>query len=267
MPTMIYFMTPERVDYVSVITSMAGIIERSTNGDKLMVGRQEYSVEKTLEIITNIFKGFKVNDKAIRYSTFTDIPKNILEEMKVAFDSNKIIEYVTANLDMILALRRPLEDIVAEIKDIFTRIQAGEFLENVYYTETPTYVGLCVNPEDADRLKVHATIPGINYNHHTTQHYFGSGKGRKAASFEMVPHGAYVDAVVTDRVTHKESGAVAYRVDLRGVPCTNRTPHITSFMPFGMKPSEANQFVGLNDTSVIVEPITNMTIRLQSKWF
>ena len=78
MPTMIYFIAPERVDDVSVITSMAGIIERSTNGDKLLVGRQEYSIEETLKIITNTFKDFKINDKAIRYNTFNDIEPRIL---------------------------------------------------------------------------------------------------------------------------------------------------------------------------------------------
>ena len=170
MPTMIYFIAPERV---SVITSMAGIIERSTNGDKLMVGRQEYSIEETLKIITNTFKDFKINDKAIRYNTFNDIPEDILLEMKEAVDSNAIIEYVKANLDMILALRRPLADIVADVTDIITRIQAGEFLDNVYHTPRPTYVGLCVNPDDASRLRVETDKIGTHYNHHTTQFYHG----------------------------------------------------------------------------------------------
>ena len=158
MPTMIYFIAPERVDDVSVITSMAGIIERSTNGDKLMVGRQEYSIEETLKIITNTFKDFKINDKAIRYNTFNDIPEDILQEMKEAVDSNAIIEYVKANLEKILALRRQLADIVADMTDIITRIQAGDFLDNVYHTNRPTYVGLCVNPDDASRLRVETDI-------------------------------------------------------------------------------------------------------------
>lgn len=266
MPTMIYFIAPERVDYVSVITSMAGIIERSTNGDKLMVGRQEYSIEETLKIITNTFKDFKINDKAIRFSKFTGVDDIIADQAKTAFESNTIIEYVTANLEKILALRRPIVDIVADVTDIITRIQAGEFLDKVYHTPRPTYVGLCVSPCDADRLRVDTDITGYHYNHHTTQFFHGPGKRWKAAPFDTVPHGASVDVVVTHRVTHT-SGAVAYRVDLRGVPCANPTPHITSFMPLGMKPAEANNFVGLTDDSVVVEAIDDMTIRLQSKWF
>lgn len=267
LPTMIYFIAPERVDYLSVITSMAGIIERSINGDKLMVGRQEYDVEETLQIITNTFKGFKINDKAIRFSKFNDVDTTIAEQAKTAFESNTIIEYVTANLEKILALRRPLCDIVTDVTDIITRISDSEYLNNVYHTPRPIYVGLCVSPDDAEKLRVETGKPGTHYNHHTTQFYHGMVKRWKAAPFDTVPHGAYVDAVVTHRVTQKNSGAVAYRVDLRGVDCANATPHITSFMPFRMKPAEVNNFVGLNDNTVHVETIDNMTIRLQSKWF
>ena len=74
--------------------------------------------------------------------------------------------------------------------------------------------------------------------------------------------------MVTHRVTHKASGAVAYRVDTIGVPCSNATPHITSFMPVGMKPAEANNFVGLTDDTVIVEVLAeSITMTLTSKWF
>lgn len=74
--------------------------------------------------------------------------------------------------------------------------------------------------------------------------------------------------MVTHRVTQKSSGAVAYRVDLIGVPCANPTPHITSFMPHGMKPAEANNFVGLSDETVRVEVLTEpITLTLISKWF
>lgn len=266
LPSIIYFIAPERVDYVSVITSMAGIIERSTNGDNLMVGRQEYSIKETLKIITNTFKDFKINDKAIRFSKFTGVDDIIADEAKAAFESNTIIEYVTANLEKILALRRPIADIVTDVTDIIIRIQAGEFLDKVYYTPRPTYVGLCVNPGDAEKLRIETHITGYHYNHHTTQFFHGPGKRWKAAPFDTVPHGACIDAVVTHRVTHT-SGAVAYRMDLRGVPCANPTPHITSFMPIGMKPAEANNFVGLTDDTVVVEAIDDMTIRLQSKWF
>ena len=267
LPTMIYFIAPERVDYLSVIISMAGIIERSTDGDKLMVGRQEYDVEETLQIITNTFKGFKINDKAIRFSKFNDVDDTIAEQAKTAFKSNTIIEYVKTNLEKVLALRRPLDDIVADVTDIITRIRDGQFLDSVYYTPRPIYVGLCVSPTDAEKLRVETDRPGTHYNHHTTQFFHGPGKRWKAAPFETVPHGACVDAVVTHRVTQKNSGAVAYRVDLLGVDCANATPHITSFMPFGMKPAEANNFVGLNDDTVHVEAIDKITIQLQSKWF
>jgi hypothetical protein len=265
--TMIYFIAPERVDYLSVITSMAGIIERSTAGDKLMVGRQEYGVEETLQIITNTFNSFKINDKAIRFSKFNDVDATIAEQAKGAFESNTVIEYVTANLEKILELRRPLVDIVADVTDIITRIRDGDHLDNVYHTLRPIYVGLCVSPVDAEKLRVETHIAGNHYNHHTTQFFHGPMKRWKAAPFDTVPHGAYVDAVVTHRVTQKSSCAVAYRVDLRGVPCANAIPHITSFMPFGMKPAEANNFVGLNDDTVVVDAIDSITIRLQSKWF
>lgn len=268
MPTMIYFIAPERVDFVSVITSMAGIIERSTNGDKLMVGRQEYSIEETLKIIMNTLKDFKINDKAIRYNKINDISEEILQDMKTAFDNKNIIEYVTANLDTILALRRPLVDIVSDVTDIITRIQSGEFLDKVYHSDRPTYVGLCVTSNDADRLRVDTDIPGTYYNHHTTQFFHGISKKWKASPFDTVPHGESINAMVTHRVTQKSSGAVAYRVDLIGVPCANPTPHITSFMPRGMKPAEANNFVGLSDETVRVEVLTEpITLTLISKWF
>ena len=242
MPTMIYFIAPESVDYVSVITSMAGIIERSTNGDKLMVGRQEYGIEETLKIITGTFKDFKINDKAIRFSKFTGVDATIIEQAKAAFESNTIIEYVKANLDMILALRRQLADIVADVTDIITRIQDGEFLDKVYHTPRPTYVGLCVSDNDAARLRVETDKPGTEYYHHTTQFFHGPIKRWKAAPFDTVPHGACVDAVVTHRVTHKESGAVAYRVDLRDVPCANPYSSYYRFYATRYEASRGKQF-------------------------
>tara|TARA_Y100000590_G_scaffold438276_1_gene560909 strand:+ start:4358 stop:6877 length:2520 start_codon:yes stop_codon:yes gene_type:complete len=268
MPTMIYFIAPERVDYVSVITSMAGIIERSTNGDKLMVGRQEYDIDKVLEIITRTYKDFKINDNAIRYNRFNDIPEDILREMKAAVDNKNIIEYVTWNFDMILALRRPLADIVADMTSIITRIQDGEFLEKVYHSPRPTYVGLCVNPDDASSLRVETDIEGTHYNHHTTQFHHGQGKRWKASPFDTVSHGDIINAMITHRVTQKSSGAIAYRIDLMGVRCANPTPHITSFMPIGMKPAEANNFVGLSDETVNVEVLREpIVLTLTSKWF
>ncbi len=268
MPTMIYFIAPERVDYVSVIISMAGIIQRSNTGDKLMVGRKECSIDETLKIIMNTFNDFKINDNAIRYNKYNDIPEEILQEMKAAVESNTIIEHVTWNFETILALRRTLTDIVDDVTSIITRIKAGDFLEKVYYTRRPTYVGLCVSPDDADRLRVDTDIPGYHYNHHVTQFFHGPGKRWKAAPFDTVPHGDSCNVMVTHRVTHNESGAVAYRIDTIGVPCSNATPHITSFMPIGMKPAEANNFVGLSDETVDVKVLAEpIPLVLTAKWF
>ncbi|MEM7181199.1 MAG: hypothetical protein AAF518_09820 [Spirochaetota bacterium] len=268
LPTMIYFIAPKRMDCVSVITSMAGVMERSTKGDKLMVGRQEYDIHEVLEIISETYKNFKVNRNAIRYNKFCDIPDGIFEQMETAFQSKKILEYLTANLDRILDLRRPIQDIVAEVKGIVHKIRVGDYLERVYYNPRPTYVGLCVMPEDAARLRVETDIPGTHYNHHLTQFYHGKGKKWKPATFDTVLHGVVVDVLVTHRVTQKSTGAMAYRVDLGSIPCSNQTPHITSFMPIGMRPVEANQFVGLNDATVTVDTLQEpMTIRLLSKWF
>lgn len=267
MPTMIYFIAPERVDYLSIISSMAGIIERSKNGDKLMVGRQECSIEETLKIITNTYKDFKINEKAIRFNKFNDIPEDILLQMKNAVETNSIVNYVNDNLDMILSTRRNIDDIATDIDEIILGIHNGDYLDKVYYNNRPTYVGLCVNPDDSKRLHVNTDIAGTHYNHHSTQFFHGIGKRWKAAPFNTVPHGENVDVIVTHRVTQKDTGAIAYRIDLGSIPCGNPTPHITCFMPLGMKPSESNKFVGLTDDTVIIENIDPIVITLTSKWF
>ena len=70
----------------------------------------------------------------------------------------------------------------------------------------------------------------------TTRSFHGR---QSVEAFDTVPHGASVDVVVTH--AYPSSGAVAYRVDLRGVPCANHSSYYVLYTRYEAK---ANNFVG-----------------------
>ena len=267
--SLIYFIAPERVDEVSVVTGIFGIFERSKSDEKLLLGHQEYDVNKVIEIITGTLKDFKIHEKAIRYEKYTTIPPNIVDEIKAIVhsrDPTKIIQYVKSNEEMIKKLRLPITDIVSNISRIIEGIRGGRYNENIIYNTRPNFVGLCLLPKY--NIEIQTSYKGTHYNHHVTQFYHGAGKKWKPSPFETVPHGTIVSAKITHLVIQNKTGAAAYRVDLQGIECSNTCPHITSFMPHGMKPMDSNKFVSLSDDSVtVIEMEEPMEIKLMSKWF
>ena len=123
-PANIYFISPKKMDYQSIITSIAGVIERSKNGDMLMVGRNEYDMDTVIDIIIKTFNNFKFNEKSIRFNLYQDIEADIYEQMEMLKQGKQQIkDYITNNFNTIISYRRPIDTIVSDLNTIISKLK------------------------------------------------------------------------------------------------------------------------------------------------
>ena len=153
-PANIYFISPKKMDYQSIITSIVGVIERSKNGDMLMVGRNEYDIDTVIDIIIKTFNNFKFNEKSIRFNLYQDIEADIYEQMENAVKQGKqqIKDYITNNFNTIISYRRPIDTIVSDLNTIISKIKNNEYLDMIVYNQRPTYVGLFLSNDTKEYL-------------------------------------------------------------------------------------------------------------------
>ena len=60
-------------------------------------------------------------------------------------------------------------------------------------------------------------------------------------------------------VIHKESGHAGYRL-CPSIQVQNKFPHFTVYVPNGRTPMQTNNFVGLDDDSVIIIPMNEVPV-------
>lgn len=238
--------------------ALSGILKRSTNRDKLMVGGIEYPIEKVIEFTQENYENFKIHPLAWQVLTYT-LDDKLTEEILKLKNPKDIQEFILSNFDELDGLRRPIDDIVKDmLKIILDTIHRDDVSHNVCNLK-PIYVGCAIGPDDKTKLTEFVEKQNplyekfTKYVHHCTIDYLG---GKKVVSYDQLKPGEKVICKIDALVIRKFDGACAFRVsnltteDGRQVKTTNKYPHITAMIPSELKPMCSNDFVGNTDDSV-----------------
>jgi thymidylate kinase/Fe2+ or Zn2+ uptake regulation protein len=269
LPSVITFASPEIVDPLYLAVSLSGIINRSSKGDKLMVGRFEYPIEKVIEFTVGNYNEFVKQTQVNIYQTHK-LDSELLNELNTGLATDKsekitnlkfISEFVQTNAEKLHQLRVPISEVGDRIIGIVEKTMEG-LNEDLVLNPKPMYIGLAVYDQDrkilTDFAKTHVTEENfVVYNHHCTQVFIGKSGLRK--DIKLVKPGQKVVALIDGLVIRNSDHATAYRIkslESNGVPI--QTPsaclHITAIIPSNEKPMVSNSFVGLTNSSVQIIP-------------
>ena len=260
LPCVVSFIAPEKIDSLYLMISLSGIINRSTLGDSLMVGRFEYPISQVIEFTRKNFVDFQTHPLAWTISSYRsdDVGALGIEASESKTDSD-IQTWVQTHYQELHGLRLPINTIVDQMLDIVEKTMGGNS-SRVVYNQTPIYVGVAVSPGDKQILQNwvdqnHPTTGSFtSYIHHCTLEF---GGGKKKVSADQVKPTQTVTGIVDALVIRKSDNASAFRlsslmVEDRVVKLDNqRVPHITAKIPSSSKPMCSNEFVGSTDKSVV----------------
>jgi hypothetical protein len=249
LPTIVTFFTPNRFDPLYYMISLAGVINRSKNGDKLMIGRFEVGVNDVVSFTKGNYDSYERHPKAIYYETHKN-DQELLDGAKSVYKKgvSDVISFVNTNYERLMALRLPLEEVCKPFLEPLIK-------DNIVVSENPSYIGAAVSSEDRRVLMefVEKHVPGqvgfTTYLHHMTQRYIG-GKMPKVLDFTPFLPGETITRHICALVVRKSDKASAFRIS----PFPGDAPnfHITAKLPSGLKAMASNGFVGLNDNNVSV---------------
>lgn len=271
LPSIISFVSPNNFGPLYLMISLAGIINRSNSGDKLMIGRFEYPFSEVINFTVKNFNEFEIVSNSKRFDMFTSDDK-LDEEAKEALKSNHLIEnFVKTNLDNLNKLRHPVNVISSQILVHITNLLKGN-ISNVMTNSNPIYIGLAVNPVDklvlTEFVNLHFPGTGTTYNHHCTLQFFG-GKIKVDIGPETILPGQSVSAQINGLVIRKSDNACAFKIDK--LICESKEiklkqqAHITGKIPLNEKPSCSGSFVELVDDKVTIVSF-NKTLNLTCFW-
>ncbi len=248
-------------------TCLAGVLQRSEEGDKVLVGRRELPFLEVVDFTSKNWKSMTVHLQALCIDTYKHDGR-LEQGASAAIEDGKLAEFVTANQEGLMALRRPIDDIRQAIDDFVDNTPNGM---NVLRSLKDTmYIGLHLT--DPKVLKIVASDlqgaldHGRVYCEHLTQSFKPSTKPDLVPAVPGERYQVTVDALVVDL----DTGCSAFRttniVNSEGVEMyvTSGKPHITAFVADGHKPVESIGFVFKSDETVTIhlleEPITVETI-------
>lgn len=251
LPCLINFIAPEKVDHLHLMFSLAGILNRSATGDRLMVGRFELPIDQVIKFTRENLEGFKTHPLA--WTITTRQCDEELAELASQLKTDTAIEaFITSHQARLHGLRLPIDEIVAQVYEIVMRIMSGDVSHAVYNLK-PIFVGLAVNPDDRRTLQAfveehHPTDGFTTYLHHTTVEF---PAGKKAPNGQVRP-GQIAVGVIDALVVRKSDGACAFRLSSlttegRTVVIENKCPHITAKGPKSFKPMGSNEFIDSTD--------------------
>jgi hypothetical protein len=229
--------------------SLAGVINRSKNGDKLMVGRFEVGVNDVVSFTKGNYDSYQRHPKAIYYETHRN-DQELLDGAKSVYKkgANDVISFINTNYERLMALRLPLDDVCKPFLE-------PSIKDDIVVSENPIYIGAILSNDDQvvlmDFVEKHVPeqVGFTKYLHHMTQRYIG-GKMPKVLDCTPFMPGETIMRHICALVVRKSDKASAFRIS----PFPGDAPnfHITAKLPSGLKPMASNSFVGLNDDTVNV---------------
>lgn len=251
-----------------LVTALAGVKNRSANGDMMMVGRREYPMEEVVKFTTGNWKDLKVEPKAVVIPSFR-MDSNLEAKATNALKKNKVAEFVESHSVELMALRLPLEKIVSNHQKLFDVTPSDAILTKSIFDTT--YVGLQL----VDRSPLVAAVKVLDSDYmskdklvceHLTQVF----NPKKVPGIAPVTIGEECMVTIDALVIRERDGASAFRVsrvvDSAGddIKIASGKPHITAMLACGSKPADSCQFV-FSEKGVRVIPV-EMNVTAVSKW-
>ena len=267
LPTVVTFFSPQTVDPLYFMISMASIMTRSQDGDRLMIGRFDLPIKDVVTFSRTNFDSFVPQTTHNVYSTF-EPDSELLEESKKAFrDSNTIIEFVRNHRELLMARRYPIHLVCEPIIQTVQLLLDGtyEVTPDIVCPSKPIYIGGAVSMFDTgilDSILDAHLIKGVTYLNHMTTHFCEKGKSIPANT--ILP-GQKLQRMINALVIRKSDGAAAFRIAPEQGDSKDNL-HITARIPSGLTPVVSNSFVGLTDERVKIIPMT-IPVKLTGFWF
>lgn len=271
LPSLVSFAVPHCVDELYLGVCLEGVLNRSSSGDLMIVGRKEYPIEEATEFIFGNYRDFKrqrTNNEIHVYTPddkLLDLAKKTYSQ-SIKTKNNKVYtDWVIANKDELHEIRCSIPALGNEIIKIINKTSNGE---NLILNDKPMYIGLGVQENDRANLinfiKLHNSIidysKSSTYIHHCTQLYLG-GKDIIPKNKSYCKPLDYVDAVIDGLIIRKIDGACCFRIKKNSLMIgkdkieLDQIPHITGIIPYNEKPAISNQFIGSENHSVKFVPM------------
>ncbi len=268
LPCVISFVSPNNFGPLYLMISLAGIVNRSNTGDKLMVGRFEYPFGEVVGFTFKNFNEFEQVSNSKKFDLFVDNSELATQATQIvkshqSAQSAQLIQliekFVKANSEKLNGLRLPVKQICNQILTHINNLsnRSLDSHTHVVINPNPMYIGLAVEPTDKLELdtivNTHFPTPGTIYNHHCTLEYFGGKTKVVPGPNHMLP-GQIVTAEIIGLVIRKSDNACAFKIGK--LICQGKEiklkhqPHITGKIPLGEKPACSNSFVGLANEQV-----------------
>jgi len=249
LPTKTIFISPEKFNELDLLLSFQGILNRSQQGDLLMVGRHELPTKEITEFVLDNYYSYQCNSNSHLIKMRNDNDTLLNEIKNIIMLKKNIIEYVKTILEEITLLRLSVEEISNNIINIIIDIDNSRII----YNPKPKYIGLYISEKDRLELNEFVNIFVIDdvertlYNHHITIEF-----NPKDLYNSIKP---YTIAVIeiSKLIIRKSDSAAAFLIS--GIYIDNKlifinNPHITAKIKSDQKPFISQSFIGLTDGTV-----------------
>jgi hypothetical protein len=277
LPTVVTFFSPQKVDPLYFMISMAGIMTRSRTGDRLMVGRFDLPIKDVVTFSRANYDSYVEQNQFNKYSIFQP-DTELLEASNTTFrDTDTIISFVQEHYERLMTLRIPIEQVCEPILQTVHHFLKGNYDVQPYICcpSKPLYIGAAVSAFDKcilESILDTYSATGVTYLHHMTIDFFGKGKSplgtTSLSGNSPVDHilpGQKLERMINALVIRKSDGACAFRITPQ-IDDTKENLHITARIPSDAKPMISNSFVGLIDDTVQIIQMS-VPIKLTGFWF
>lgn len=261
----IFFATP--VNYFEPLylaVSIAGIINRSNQGDRLIVGRFESDINEAMVYVNENFKNFTCPQNRIDYPVFySQKDPTLYNDSITAYNESLDVFklFILNNVDKLNNLRVSIENTIFTIVNEIKNIDYYGISNNIVISnKIPEYIGFFLNQNDITNL-MKFVFKNLGeqenfkiYCSHVTQYHFGKNKK------SIIPESRCNEFIkviinISDLVIRMSDRACCFKIDSILESSTGNkietkdTVHLTAYLPENVKPNEANSFVNC-DTGV-----------------
>jgi hypothetical protein len=134
LPTVIKFICPNIVNPLYLSVCLEGVINRSSCGDNLLVGREEFPIEQAFEFIMGNYKEFKIHEDAYpihmikENDELLDKSNKFLKscQTKSIVNTNNYIKWINESKDTLHDLRFSVETIGKQIIKVINDLVCGK---------------------------------------------------------------------------------------------------------------------------------------------
>ena len=270
LPSKVIFIAPEQFDTLTFLVALEGIMNRSANGDQLMVGRQHMEFCKVLAMLKSKYKPIERWNKPAEIHAMATIISYYNEDAELRALSEALFEERDWNvvesamtpsvLERIHSLRNPLDQIVDQIMAVCSVIFAGDHSTVIHQPKT-TYIALMVPDDVKEQLceftNAHHTSSTnmTTYLEHVTLKYSQSQKGLSQQELDEFPkpfEKVYVtlDSLVISTTLNCSAFSVS-SIKFGDIVIMIEKSHITAKIQSHQKPAISKSYIRKRDDESI----------------